>query len=238
MPGVAPTEQDLERPRSPADFLAWVLGTLRAASDEPSLKEDILLHRGIWKRLIEEAYPLARYAQHRFAPGADVQLQVVLGGQPYDARVIGLPTPPGPLQFVEITQAHLGEVEHLRMLHFLKHGHVNLTGPVTKSRTRATGVNVHVEPAARRHEDGLDEQLALIEKAVARKAGSHRPVDTALVVAFDDYICIQDEADRKAVESCTLAVAPHMKGSFVELAVVGLSGNTYSFVDLRGAATS
>lgn len=194
-------------------------------------KHVIRFRKGLAKPLVEEALPLGIFASHHFGNSDDVTIALVLGNQNHDALIEDHREHKAPFSFVEVTQAHEGENEHLRMLALEREGHVSLLGPVQKSGTKATGIHVEVEDVAVRHYTVLQRELDLIEAAIRRKAGKPCPPDTALLVVFDDYISIKKESDRAALRS---RIQPLLSclGNFRWLAVLGWSKRTFIEFDL------
>ena len=110
------TEEQLQKERSAAEFLPWVEGLLQTLGASPEGKTTVRFRRGLAKRLVEEALPLGILALHHYCSSEEVRLRLVLGNQNHDAVIDDQRANPSPFSFVEVTQAHAGEEEHLRML--------------------------------------------------------------------------------------------------------------------------
>lgn len=227
------TEEELQKERSASDFLPWVEGLLQALGSTPEGKGAVRFRQGLAKQLVEEALPLGIFALHHYGSSEDVYLRLVLGNQNYDAVVHDRREAPSPFSFVEVTQAHAGEEEHLRMLEMEEHGHVNVLGTVSKSGTRATGIHVEIESAALSHHVVLEKELERVEAAVRRKAEKEYPEKTALLVVFDDYIAVNDEGDVGAVYERLERMLPDL-AQFSWLSIVGWSKRTFLEFDLSG----
>ena len=226
------TSAEFEQLRTPAALLAWVLQTLERFGESEAGKDAVPFGTGLAKQLVEEAYPLARFADRHHGPTRDVTIQLRLGAQNYDATVTDRRASAEPIQFLEVTQAHEGEAAFLQMLHLKEHGHVSPIGPVPKSGTRASGLKVQVESVARRHEDIRAEQFGYIAAAVQRKQSKAYPAETALVVGFDDWMVVRDEADRSALRQICDPLARSLSGRFQALAIAGDGGHAFEFYPL------
>lgn len=219
------TEEQLQKERSAATFLPWVEDMLKTFGSSPESKAAVRFRRGLAKQLVEEALPLGIFALHHYCSSEEVRLRLVLGNQNHDAVIDDQRSNPSPFCFVEVTQAHAGEEEHLRMLALEEHGHVNMLGAVRKSGTKATGIRVEVEPLAESQHVVLIKELERIEAAVRRKARKEYPEGTALLVVFDDYISIKDSEDLDTLRECLKRMLPDL-GQFSWLSVVGWSKRT------------
>lgn len=208
------SKDELQRPRSARAFRAWVDRVIDALAADPDLKLAARQQQDLMKSLFEEVRPLALFAHHHFNSSCLVTLQYVMGDQPYDGVVLrNWRWPRSKVKFIEVTQAHEGEAEHLRMLALKREGHVNALGPVHKTGTKATGINL-------KHEDVRGSVIDRIVEAVERKQKKTYPEGTALVVSFDDSIAVQGEADRTTLNAaimdrCIPALTPFCLGAFV-----------------------
>ena len=86
--------------------------------------------------------------------------------------------------FVEITQAHEGENDFLRMIVLERDGHVNVLGAVQKGGTKTTGIHVEVENKAFEHSMVLEGEIGRVEVAIRRKSEKTYPSGTALFSSF------------------------------------------------------
>jgi hypothetical protein len=229
------TSEELQAPRTAAQFLPWVEQRMAAVAATDAGKHAIGFRKGLVKPLVEEALPLGIFAAHHFWGSDNVTIALVLGNQNYDATIEDHRAQKSPFSFIEVTQAHEGENEHLRMLVLEREGHVSLLGPVHKSGTKATGIHVEVEGVALRHATVLQRELDRVEAAILRKTGKPYPPDTALLVVFDDYISIKDESDLEALRSRIQPLLSCLE-NFRWLAVVGWSKRTFLEFDLARTA--
>ena len=226
------TAEELEKKRSAAELLPWVEDMLKELGSTEDGKAAGRFRRGLAKQLVEEALPLGIFAMHHYGASEEVSLQLVIGSQNHDAVITDQRSNPSPFSYVEITQAHAGEEEHLRMLALGKHGHVNLLGPVTKTGTKATGIEVEVESVALSHQEVLERQLGLVEAAVLRKTQKKYPEGTALLVVFDDYVAVNCVEDTEILRSRLEPLLPGLS-RFDWLVLVGWSKRTFLEFDLR-----
>ncbi|UZJ40454.1 hypothetical protein OO006_08775 [Prosthecochloris sp. SCSIO W1101] len=195
----------------------------------------IRLRQGLAKPLIEEALPLGIFAMHHFNSSEDVTLSLVLGNQNYDALVKDERKNPSPFNYIEVTQAHEGEGQYLRMLELEKKGFVSAHGAMHKTGSKAKGINVDAVGIAVSPEVILYQELDRIEAAVKRKIGKKYPEATALVIVFDDYSLQRYEENKKKniekLERRLNLLLPSLEG-FVWFSAVGWSRKTFVEYDL------
>jgi hypothetical protein len=129
-------------------------------------------------------------------------------------------------RYLEITQAHEGENEHLRMLALDREGHVNLLGKVRKTGSKHTGITVDVENEAKRHSDVLAGELERVKKGLNRKMGKSYRENTGLLVVLDDYVAIKDQDDVAALKTVLREYAQKLD-TFCWIGAVGWSGKTF-----------
>ncbi len=219
------SEQDLQVPRSAAGFRSFVEGVLEQLGSTPEGKEQIRFRQGIAKPLVEEALPISLLCELYFKTDPLVTIQHVLGNQNFDAIIDDKRSDPAPFSYLEITQAHEGENEHLRMLALKRYGHVSVFGDVRKTGTKHTGITVEVNNQAKSHAEVLATELKRVKEAVYRKVGKAYPANTGLLIVFDDYIAIKDAADLAALKSVLLEGAQNLS-EFRWIGAVGWSGKT------------
>lgn len=184
------TEELLQTPRTPTQLHSWVHDTLERIGSTPEGKRAIRFKEGLVKPLVEEVLPLGIFAVNHFDSESEVTITPVIGSQNYDAIVQG---DEDRIIHLEVTQAHEGEGEHLRMLELEEKGRVNATGAVSKQGTKRTGIKVTVENIARNHKNIRDEIFGRIREATIRKHEKNYPEKTALVVMFDDYLSMTEK---------------------------------------------
>lgn len=177
------TISDAEKFRTPGELDAWVDRKCRIFSATRVGRRAVRLnkHRSA-KWLMEEIFPLSRFARVRFAGREDVALRPLRGNQPYDAEIRSA----ADLLYrrMEITHSGLNRDEHLRMVFLEKHGHVPMTGSVSSTRDRFGKEVVEAELEARSHTSLRDEMLADVLERVRMKSKKRYGPDVALLVAF------------------------------------------------------
>lgn len=224
--------EELQIERSAADYLQWVENRIEEISATEDGKHAIRSGVGLAKQLVEEALPLGIFALHHFHRSEEVGIRLTIGDQNYDATIKDNRKEPSPFVYVEVTQAHEGEAQHLRMLALQSNGHVNVLGAIHKTGTKVAGIHVEVENEAIRHDVVLTRELERIEAAIQRKIGKQYPDGTALLVVFDDYISMRNEHDIQAIHNALTKLLP-LLNQFTWLAVVGWSKKVFVEFDLR-----
>lgn len=222
------TDADLQRSRSARSFRPWVDGVIDRISSEPGLRKAARFRQDLMKPLFEEVRPLAHFAHHHFNKSCLVRLKFVRGNQPYDGIVLwNWRLPRSSVRYIEVTQAHEGEDQHLRMLALERDGHVSAIGKVHKTGTKASGITVAVDSDALRHEDVRQAEIDRIIEAVERKSRKKYLQGTALVVAFDDSMAVRDEQDLAVVNAVITEKCLPLAKQFCLCAFVGGTRNTY-----------
>lgn len=175
--------------------------------------------------------PLALMCKGFFNFDPRVEITPVLGDQNYDAIVTD--RRPNPVTFgrIEVTQAHEGEDEYLRMLDLERKGHTSLLGSVRKSGIKSSGITVSIESTAMSHADILDRQIRLVQDAIERKLAKQYPPDTALLVVFEDNIAIQDEEDCLVFTSLLEQNRERLRTSFNWAGVAGWNQKCFRFLE-------
>jgi len=167
---------------------------------------------------------------HHFGKDSDVVIQHVIGNQNYDALVT---EGTAPFSRIEITQAHEGEGAYLRMLHLDREGHVSPVGAITKAGTKRTGITVQVEYKANSPEERRSAEFARVREAIELKSEKEYPPNTALIVAFDDFIQLPEYDDEAGLRAVIEPLLPKLNG-FCWLAAVGCSKEVFLQFDLTG----
>ena len=137
------TREACEAERTQADLHRWVHAVLQASSETTERRNRFRLRQGLLeKRFMEEIWPLSLVADHCFSGRADVFFRPVLGTQPFDAQILDRSSATEVVIALEFVQAAYDDDMYHRMLHLRQHGHVPLTGPVTKTGTKRKGISV------------------------------------------------------------------------------------------------
>jgi hypothetical protein len=221
------TKEELEVPRSADQFLPWVenkIDYLRTIKED---KRIIRFRQGFAKELIEEAFPIGIFCLHHFKSSPDVKIQHIIGDQKYDAIVTDLRENKSPIIFLEVTQAHEGENEHLWMLALERDGYVSAIGSVRKTGTKHTGITVHVSNEAKSQSELINNELDKIKEAAKRKSGKVYPKGTALLIVFDDRIVEWSTEDSNAMDMIVKDNILQYLINFRWVALIGWSKRTY-----------
>jgi hypothetical protein len=80
-------------------------------------------------------------------------------------------------------------------------GHAPAYGPVTAVGPRHNRTAIVTESMALEHSSIVSEYLQRVRTAVSKKAGKHYEPNTALIVAIDDYLPFEREADVAALDA-------------------------------------
>lgn len=216
---------EIERDRTPAEFVEWCGTFLDTHGRDRSFRRQILMREGIAKPLYEEVFPLFRLLAHKESEWAGHRFRNVLGNQPYDVTV----TPPidGAISHLEITVADKDRDEALRMEYFSSHSSVSALGPVRLSGGRRDGRRIEVENVAMMHSDVVAAKRAALSAAITRKAANDYGGGTGLLVYFDDAIAFADTEDARVMVDLLAAARSVWMPRFAALFVVGSSGKRF-----------
>lgn len=184
------TEELLQTPRSPTESYNWIKNTIDDICSTPEGKTAIRLREGKVKELIEEVLPLGIFGIKHYGAESEVTITPVMGSQSHDATVQG---DEDNITHIEITQAHEGEGEYLRMRKLDETGQVSVAGKISKQGTKKTGLKITDENIARFQEDLKNEMLERIQQAILRKHKKDYPAKTALVVMFDEIFSMEEK---------------------------------------------
>ena len=153
------------------------------------------LREGLAKQLMEEVYPLAIFGWRKFGNTDQILMQPIIGNQSYDAVITDLRSKPYYQSYVEITQSHEGESDYLRRLVLQEQGFVFGHDPVIKTGTKKTGRQVSIPPKVVNRNEVARNELGKIVDAAKRKAAKDYPINTSLVIVFNDDLFFQRAID-------------------------------------------
>lgn len=180
------TEEELTSERTPKGLLDWVEAKIDQVASTDDGERAIRLREGLAKQLVEELRPLAIFAFKKYGEADWVGIRPVIGSQNYDAILTDYSCSPASVNYVEVTQAHEGEVEHLRALHLQSYGYVPGTGTIKKIGTKRTRLRVMAELKAEAVTETVELEFQKILNAIRLKEGKNYPDNTFLVIKFDD----------------------------------------------------
>lgn len=227
------TAEEIEKERTSDELAVWIESKISAIAAHAGGKEAIRLRRGLCKKLVEEVYATSIFAKHKYASEPLVRFLPVLGNQQYDVRVRDMRVTPPFIHYLEVTQAHEGEQDYLRMLELTRKGHVWASGNVTKKGTKHTGIELTVDSSAKSMSEHIDRGTKLIKEAVERKAGGRYNSNTSLVVMYEDTIAFQDEQERLELDSFMRTLLPKSNLEFDRLYLVGWSKQNFHEYELQ-----
>lgn len=227
MPDSFITPEEIETERTSGELAAWLEYKIAAIAALEGGKDAIRLRRGLCKKLVEEVFATTIFATFKYPSEPLVKFLPVLGNQPYDVRVTDMRTNPSRIHYLEITQAHEGEQDYLRMLELTRKGRVWASGVVTKKGTKYTGIELTVDDSAKSMSEHIHRGTKLIKEAIERKAGGRYNSNTSLVVMFEDAIAFRDEQEQLALDSFMQALLPQSNLAFDRLYLVGWSKQNF-----------
>lgn len=212
------TEHDLQKPRTQAELRAWVDQLHNKFRQTEEGRRAVRLNKGnLVKEFIEEAWPLALFADAFYKGREDVLFQLVLGGKAHDALILRASS----LMIahhLQITQSFDGYQNRLRMEHLEAHGRAPLTGSKLE-RDRATGRLPETWPEAVEHDQLLEQMFEHIRDAVWCKSQMRYGADMSLIVEFEDNH-IHSESDRLALDRFARSILVPAAANFVALYLV------------------
>lgn len=184
------SEQEMTIKYQPEAFIQWFDNTYKLITRHETGKEKLRMRekegKGLYKKFIEELYPLRIITELEFLHKNDIRIQWINGNQNYDALIFDLNSETETK--LEITNA-VDETDYYRRWMINEEG----WAPFSKDRMKKMGQknlgNFKVEsrqgPAM---EIGafFDMQLKLIDKAIDKKANKEYESSTSLAVMFDD----------------------------------------------------
>ena len=186
------TEEEIAVERSPAELAAWVRSKFDQIAELPGGKRAVRFRKGLCKPFVEEVYALSIWATQRFSGDKNVRLLPVIGNQTFDALVKDYGKVPPEVTYVEITQAHEGEPEHLRMIMLERDRWAWGSAKFEKKGTEKTGIEIKVRRALVSNTEIVQELVQLLRESISRKAGKPYPAGTELVVMFEDKISVRE----------------------------------------------
>jgi hypothetical protein len=179
---------EIETWRSPQTFLNWFDGLLSTihAVDDAELRRQLLLHRGLAKKIYEEVFPLYRLVQYKQHQWSSVSVRNILGNQPFDVEIDkrGKPVTEIPNR-LEITYAVEPDYFN-RMQYMVQHGHTNMTGNVSSVVQRGQKM-IQVENAFKLIEDTVNEVSTLVQHRINKKNSKGYAPGIGLIIYVEDF---------------------------------------------------
>lgn len=183
------THRELETPRTAAEILDWVYSAHERFTATKDLRTAAREGKFFAKKLIQEALPIALFANRYYGASRDVTITHIIGNQNYDAVVEDRRATPASVKYIEATVSDWSYVESLRMELLSRDGHAPAKGP----KGRRTELAAKLE--ALDHDDIREQHIAGVITALTNKAKNKYPAGTALVVRIDDAVPFRDASD-------------------------------------------
>lgn len=225
MPDVL-TNEVLEESHTAKEYLLWAKDLVKKLKSEPNGLERIRLRVGLAKVLMEEAIPIGLLASKYFGESDDVRIKLKVGSQTYDAEVSDNRKQPSAISFIEVTLAHEGEDQYLRMRHLHEKGEVSGLGRVIKRGTKKTGLDVKVVNETLTQAEIMRRERDLLLKTIDKKLQKKYPPNTLLLVALDDEMAFDRKDNIKNLEDVIVERMSSLS-AFHTIAVVGLHQGLY-----------
>jgi hypothetical protein len=217
-------KEEIEQERIPNELFEWCCQKIEAIAAIKEGKTAIRLGLGLCKQLVEEIYPLSIWATNSEHVAASAVIKPCIGSQRYDAIVEDAHHDPM-RYFVEVTQAHIGQTEHFRMLHLENKGWA--PGPLSEMKQTGSRSSRTIEPGRvlGTMTGQINKTIELVKEAISRKLRKdyERPID--LVVAFEDFIVKGDEGADNAIRRAANDALSSHPSPFSNVFIVGMSGN-------------
>ena len=230
------TPKACESERTQADLHEWVDAILHASSQTAELRSRFRLREGfLEKRFMEEIWPLSLIADHCYPGRTDVFFRPVLGSQPFDAQIRDCSSANELVIPLELTQADYSQEMFHRMLYLEGHGHVPMTGSITKTGTKQKGISVRAEIEAVKHKHGRTGQFDKIHRAACRKADGDRLPATRLGIVYEG-LHISTVEDFYELRRLAVRVLKPLLANYTYLYLIRSEGNHVLEVALDKAA--
>lgn len=220
------TKEILEESHTAKEYLLWAKGLVKQLKSELDGLEKIRFGRDLAKELMNEVIPIGLLATKYFDESDDVSISLKIGSQNYDAVVSDYRKQPSSVLYIEVTLAHEGEDQYLRMLRLHKKEEVSGLGKVIKHGSKKTGLDVDISNEMLSQVEVLQRERGLLSKAIDRKLEKKYPQNTLLLVGFDDVMAFDRKDNIKNLENVITERMPSLR-AFHTVAVVGLHQGLY-----------
>lgn len=213
------SDEDIQEIRTPDELSQWLATLFGNLETARGGKEAVRLRKGLCKELVEEVFPLSKWANLVYPGNNEIKLEPVLGNQNYDALIHG-----GASEIrVEVTQAHEGENEFLRRLMLHREGSAPAHGKILKTGTKRTGISVKAKVEAVSHEGVVSQTIEHVENAINNKISKTYDDNTVLLVMFEDSLIFED-ADISKLDKHIERFLEGVDTPFAKIYVLGWSG--------------
>ena len=220
------TKEEIEVARTPIDLYAWCIGKIEHLATQGEA-ESLRLRRGLYKPLLEEVYPLGVWARNSTHLSSNATITPILGSQRFDA-IIDDPLANPTTYHLEITQAHMGQSEHFRMLHINAHGWA--PGPL--SEMRREGDEVIPGRIMDTREGRILRTEQLIAAAIQRKLQNTYDPPIDLIVTFEDHGLDEEQNIAQRFRDLALQSIGDVAHPFRRIFLCGMSSRLNVSIDV------
>ncbi len=168
---------------------------------------------------MNEAIPIGLLASKFFDGSEDVRISLKIGSQTFDATVVDGRNEGSGVEYIEVTVAHEGYDEHLRMKVLHDTGESGF-GTVIKHGTNKTGLDVKIDRGMVSQAEILKREADLVAKAIDRKLDKPYPPNTLLVIDFDDRMAFDRRDNTENLEAVVSEYSDKLE-AFHTVAIVG-----------------
>lgn len=172
---------------------------------------------------MNEALPIGILAKLLYELNNQVHLSLKVGNQNYDATVKDKRMHPSSIEYIEVTVAGDGEQDYLRMRALNEFGQASGLGKATKIQKQIIVVDEML-----RQSDIVERECANISKAIERKLKKAYPMNTLLLLAFDDTMAFDRYDNQQHIKETIHSYMPRLQ-HFHSVALVGLPHETFIY---------
>jgi hypothetical protein len=221
------SEEEIYRWRSAEEFIHWVDEKHTIFREwRDNLNSQNLRHEGIAKIWYEEVLPLYCLLKNKADDWKKEKFRLVIGGQNYDVEIQSdnaeIP------KYIEITVTNYNETEKARMDFFLQNRRVSLVGDVLIEKNKKNAQKITVVDEFR--ESKGESIKALIKERINKKIiVVDRPLGTALLIYFDDYIVFRYDNEQSKFEMNIFLDSINLPwyDKYIGLYLAGASGKSF-----------
>jgi hypothetical protein len=223
------TKDDCEIPRTPEDFLIWIKTVWERIGTTDEIRDLARKGVGLTKPFFEEIWPLESIARHKYLGTSNVLLRPRIGNQDFDAEIIVQTNGAENITRVEFTHTYYDYEFGLRMEYMAEHGHVPLSGHVSREGTKAAGGKVSVTVEMTDRKDWLPDLIDRCEERATAKLQKPYSSNTVLAMVFDDYIFDYEPELSEFGTYCANTLSPRVLVKFRGLFIVGAKDTFWEF---------
>ncbi len=225
------TKEDIERPRSPDEFVIWVDKKYKEL-ESPAMRESIRSRSGLIKKFVEEILPLKLFVKKEFQGRSDIQVLPKLDKQNFDAEIVDVCH----TLRVEITYAKDGYDESLRFEVLPKERFVSFYASIARVSGRRGSPDSSIEIGQDTmvcRDRTVKEYLNLLQKRIAKKANRCYGPNCILLVAVDDSVVFRKSCDLEMLDRLVYEELLKLSLDFQRMVLIGISGVLYRSYDIK-----